>query len=954
MRSDRSWQRIVKPRPAEIDEWTHALHGPDNNAVANDSVVGPPRHLQWVADPKWARSHDQLASISVVVTSGGRLFYIVDEGSRKSILLPAHWSLIARDAFNGKLLWKRKIPKWQTRMYPLKSGPTQLTRRLVATPEHVYVTLGLYAPVSKLDAATGKTLKTYKGTRGTEEILFKAGTLYLLVRDKPPTVHLLPTREDYFFPLGERRILAVDALNGKILWQYKSSNVYPMTLTVDSEHVYFAEDGHIVCLRRSDGRVLWRSQALSHRKLIQTFFAPTLVAYNDVLLYSGGSERPFQRNQGGGMNLMYALSKKDGTVLWKGPHPSSGYRSPEDILVLQGLVWTGETTLGALSGEMIGRDPLTGKVKIRFLPDVKTHWFHHRCYRAKATEKYILTSRTGIEFVDVAARKWLCHHWVRGACLYGTMPAYGMIFNPPHPCACYIEAKLFGFNALEGDGLRKGVARKGRPRLIKGPAYDTLLRDSREKGTWPTYRHDSARSGSTTVSVSPPVEVAWVAKIGGKLSSPVVAEGKVFVSSIDRHTLYALDSEKGTILWTFIAGGRIDSPPTIWRGRVYFGCTDGWVYCLRASDGIVAWQFRAAPLDLQLGAFEQIESVWPVHGSVLIFDNELWCVAGRSMFLDGGLRLIRLDPVKGKLIDEKILDNKDPKTGRDLQTKLKGLNMPVALPDILSFDGKFVYMRSQRFDRKGNRLELELPTFPVGLQRGEGEHLFSPTGFLDDVWWHRSYWIYGRIFKSGAGGYYQAGRVTPAGKPLVFNESTVFGYGRLPKYYRWTTPMEYQLFAAPKRPKILKGLGEESRGERIVKQVKKKAARRKKAKQRRRGLVRRRPPTRIAYIWKRKVPILVRAMVLCGKVLYVAGPPDLLDEEEAFRTFSSEKTQKLLERQARAYEGAEGGVLWAVSALGGNKLAEKKIGDIPVFDGLVAAYGKLYICLLYTSPSPRD
>ena len=37
---DGRWQRIVKPRPEEIGDWTHYLNGPDNNAVAQDTVVG--------------------------------------------------------------------------------------------------------------------------------------------------------------------------------------------------------------------------------------------------------------------------------------------------------------------------------------------------------------------------------------------------------------------------------------------------------------------------------------------------------------------------------------------------------------------------------------------------------------------------------------------------------------------------------------------------------------------------------------------------------------------------------------------------------------------------------------------------------------------------------------------------------------------------------------------------
>lgn len=142
---------------------------------------------------------------------------------------------------------------------------------------------------------------------------------------------------------------------------------------------------------------------------------------------------------------MYALSARDGKPLWEGEHLPSGHvSSPRDILVLNGVVWCGATADITDSGISIGRDLRTGQVLKQFPPDVKTHWFHQRCYRQKATDRFLLYSRTGIEFVDVEKETWTCHHWVRGACLYGIMPANGMIYNPPHPCACYIDAKLYG------------------------------------------------------------------------------------------------------------------------------------------------------------------------------------------------------------------------------------------------------------------------------------------------------------------------------------------------------------------------------------------------------------------------------------------------------------------------------------------------------------------------------
>ena len=50
-------KKTVKPWPAEIDEWTHYLHGPDNNAVASDTVVAPPKGMQWTNYPLWDREH---------------------------------------------------------------------------------------------------------------------------------------------------------------------------------------------------------------------------------------------------------------------------------------------------------------------------------------------------------------------------------------------------------------------------------------------------------------------------------------------------------------------------------------------------------------------------------------------------------------------------------------------------------------------------------------------------------------------------------------------------------------------------------------------------------------------------------------------------------------------------------------------------------------------------------
>jgi len=933
------WLKVIKPVPVEIDEWTHYLHSPGNNAVAHDTVVGPPGRMQWVGSPRYSRHHDHMSSISAVVSAGGRVFYIFDEATPASVLAPSKWALIARDAFNGTVLWKRPIDDWHTHLWKLKSGPAQLPRRLVASGDRVYVTLGLDAPLVALDAATGETVQTYDGTKATEEVILSDGILFALVNDaeeKPDYDGRKRFRGSYnakFWDEVKRKIKAVRAQTGDILWT-SERRVLPTTLAADAKRVVFHDGQSVVCLDRATGKEVWRSEAIARSEEIRGFYAPILVLYEDVVLFSGGETAGKQTGSWyeSGEDTMTALDAATGKVLWSAYHPPSGYRSPEDLLVVDGLVWTGETTSGRAVGVFTGRDPRTGEVKREFPPDVSTYWFHHRCYRSKATDNFLLTSRTGIEFLDVRQEHWVPHHWVRGACSYGIMPANGLVYAPQHPCACYLEAKMYGFNALAAGGRPKTEDRRTKEgRLKKGPAFNESARSDLQptafslqpSSDWPTYRHDAARSGRANTSVPAALKRAWKTDVGGRLTSPVIAGGKVFVASVDTHTVHAIDAATGRRVWEYTVGGRVDSPPTVYKGLALFGCADGCVYALRAADGQLVWRFRAAPMDQRLTAFEQIESVWPVPGSVLVQDDVLYCVAGRSMFLDGGLTLWRLEPKTGRVLSETVLDDSDSKSDQGLQSYVSWLNMPTGLPDILSCDGRYVYMRSQPFKLDGSRLPLEaMPSgpdadrgAPPATQRADIAHLFSPTGFLDDTWWHRTYWMYGSRFVSGWCGYFRAGKATPSGRILVFDESKIYGFGRKPKYYRWTTPIEHHLFAANKTPPPASQSPDERPGE---------------------------GDYLVDLHWTKDLPLFARAIVLAEGTLFVAGPPDLVNEDEAFKRIDAPEVQTQLADQVGALEGKQGALLWAVSANDGEKLAEYQLDAPPVFDGMAAAGGCLY------------
>ena len=188
--------------------------------------------------------------------------------------------------------------------------------------------------------------------------------------------------------------------------------------------------------------------------------------------------------------------------------------------------------------------------------------------------------------------EWSIDHWVRGGCIYGIMPANGFIYTPPHACACYYQSSITGFTAITSQTRPVNIVSNA-VRLQKGPAYGQL---NGEKGycetSWPVYRQNNKRSGYVKTQISGNISQIWKTGIGDKLSQPTVSGGRVFVSAVDQHTVYALDAGSGRELWRFTSGGRVDSPPTVWGGMVLFGCRDGYVYALRSEDGQLVWRYH--------------------------------------------------------------------------------------------------------------------------------------------------------------------------------------------------------------------------------------------------------------------------------------------------------------------------------------------------------------------------
>ena len=900
-----------KKWPAEIDEWTHYLHDASNNAVSKDTVVAPLQGLRWTCGPRYARSHEHFASMSAMVTAGGRIFYIIDEGPISSVYLPPRWNLVARDAFSGVLLWKKPITNWESRLRGFRSGPPEIGRRMVAKGDRLYVTLGYGRPVTVLDAATGKRLATLADTSGARELLLTGGVLYVLADDMAAARH--DERKEWMnqailrssptlviwrrfpkgpFPMyGTPRIVAIETGTGKLLWkrQFKApGEIMPTTMAVDGGRVCLQTVSHVVCLDASKGKELWRSRRPVATSRL-SWSTPSLVIHGGVVLTidrmakdNADKSPPAEGSKwlisSGGHEMrvdaeMVTFSLDDGKELWRAPYMEN-YNVPQDIFVINGVVWVGNVRRGVDTGFTQGRDLKSGKVAVTIPP--QKGWGHHRCYRNKATVRWILMGRGGIQFVDPAGGANRNVWWARGGCQYGIMPANGLVYTPQHSCACNPKEFLIGFNALSP----RSSAGKGPTPLEKGPAFGQIGNRKLEIGNprdWPTYRRDARRSGYQDLpALSKPV-VAWTRKLTAPITAPVAADGMVVLAETDRHAVHALSSVDGKSAWTFVADGRVDSPPTLSGGLCLFGTRNGLVYCLRASDGALVWRFRAAPRDRRLFAYEQLESAWPVHGSVLVDDTlsggvaRAYFAAGRSSLIDGGIRLYALDLKTGK-----VLHKKDVAWGTGA-----GRIRQSVLPDILSAQAGAVWMR---------HLGVDKDLAPVRSR----PHLFAPRGFLDDTWWHRTYWLYGTEIGGGYTHWPDVGNVSPAGRLLAFDGGKlIYGYGR----------MAYRAGDGHVRPDMAKGY-------KLFAEVMDSApatARRRDAKRR--------------IKWTAQLPFVARSIVLTRDALLVAGGKS--------------------PAETAASHGP--GTFWVVSREDGSKQAACALPAGPVLDGMALTDAGVFI-----------
>jgi hypothetical protein len=297
-------------------------------------------------------------------------------------------------------------------------------------------------------------------------------------------------------------------------------------------------------------------------------------------------------------------------------------------------------------------------------------------------------------------------------------------------CSCFEAVR--GVLAVASQGVPSPLA--DAERLERGPAFDLAPALREGEGDWPALLHDSARSarGPALKNAAPreiwrvPLETGdqpgpaaedWraCANYNGPISAPVVAGNLVLVSAPDAHRLYAVNAATGAKTWTFTAGARIDTPPTVAGGRVYAGCRDGYVYCLELATGKLAWRFLAARTRRHIVAYDQLESAWPIHGALVVEKGLVLATAGYHPETDGGIHCWGLDAATGAIRWQRVV---------------AGQRTPIALDPARNDVGSKTYFSPNRVLNSLPNSDGEfavLPGLTIKLSDGTGKPVLGET-----------------------------------------------------------------------------------------------------------------------------------------------------------------------------------------------------------------------------------
>lgn len=192
-------------------------------------------------------------------------------------------------------------------------------------------------------------------------------------------------------------------------------------------------------------------------------------------------------------------------------------------------------------------------------------------------------------------------------------------------------------------------------------AVFVIVSFSTQAADWPMWKYDSGRTASSPdalpselhlqwVQQLPPARQAWRDKSNAMLFfdvsyEPIVAGKLMFVGSMNNDSVTAYSTDTGAEVWRYYTDGPVRFAPVAYKGKLYVGSDDGYLYCLDALTGKLVWKKRGGPSDHKILGNGRLIGMWPFRGAPVIHNDVLYCAAGMWPFM--GTFIYALDPATG-------------------------------------------------------------------------------------------------------------------------------------------------------------------------------------------------------------------------------------------------------------------------------------------------------------------
>lgn len=707
------WTARIKPRPPEMDDWMQYFYNGAATDYSQDMLVGPARGLQWqTGDQQLSAAKMGYRSVAGIV--------IKAEGDG---------DVIARDGFSGTPLWRRDdlsvddryaflVDRERVYLHSRREGWEQVQPRMIA-----------------LDIQTGKT-----------RIEFDEG--YQVDFEKDERDHRRPRTEEHkdliarlsdgvLVQVAGNGLWALDAASGRRLWHQTVSQdgrrwMHPAATdgrlfvmegkpirSFSYTHWPMTTCERIVAFDLKSGRRVWEWTWPKEWEKPDP-------AYN-MVYGEGHLALALRDGQDKGAIMVFTLDAATGKTgayvpgPWRGHGGSlqttGGGHSHIRTMIRDGQIWISQI-YGTVAMDIENPEQVVMNAHDGLRPVGCTVW--------RMTPNYVLGSLTA---VDPRGEGMFHTNAARTCCDVGSFPANGLQYLPPNNCGCLSYLPVS--NAFHSERplpaasfarLQRGTAKPPTRTTGDWPAHDE----------WPMYMRDPQRSNWTEQQVAAEPKIKWQHKVEFSdtdeaapllaqdvnnhpfveaAATPVSVAAGVCVTAVPHdHCVVALDAETGQRKWRMVADGRVDSPPTIYRGLALFGTRNGWVYAVNCDSGELVWRFFAAPHGRRIVANGQLESAWPVFGTVMIEDGAAWVFAGRNVDLDGGIWWYKLRPDTGDVLESGRLGFDELLTEVPVRGRLLGSNSPPVS------DGRRLIFHNFIFDMETGEAKQHTPWEACKLQ----------------------------------------------------------------------------------------------------------------------------------------------------------------------------------------------------------------------------------------------